>query len=131
MSASPPPSMAGLASLILVVEDEIFIALDLEATLEDGGYRVLGPAATVAGALKLLGEQRPDAAVLDVNLKGEMVTPVARLLHQMGVPFVLASAYGRTELPDDEALTGAPFLGKPTASARLLTMVGQMLSSTR
>ena len=127
MSASLSSPQAGLAHLILVVEDEIFIALDLAATLEDGGHRVLGPAPTVAGALKLLGGQRPDAAVLDVNLKGEMVTPVARLLRQMGVPFVLASAYGCTELPDDEALAGAPFLGKPTASARLLAVVGEML----
>jgi CheY-like chemotaxis protein len=127
MSASLSPSTAGLASLILVVEDEIFIALDLAATLEDGGYRVLGPAPTVAGALKLLREQRPDAALLDVNLKGEMVTPVARLLREMGVPFVLASAYGRAELPDDEALTEAPFLGKPTGPARLLAIIGEMV----
>ena len=127
MSASPPSPKAELASMILVVEDEMFIALDLATILEDGGYRVLGPAASVARALKLLEGQRPDAALLDVNLKGEMVTPVARLLRQMGVPFVLASAYGRTELPDDEALTGAPYLGKPTAPARLLAMVGQML----
>ena len=127
MSASPPSPKAGLASLVLVVEDEMFIALDLTATLEGGGYRVLGPAATVAGALRLLEGQRPDAALLDVNLKGEMVTPVARLLRQMGVPFVLASAYGRAELPDDEALAGAPLMVKPTAPTRLLAMVGEML----
>lgn len=127
MDASPPEPDAGLASLILVVEDEMFIALDLAATLEDEGYRVLGPAATVADALDLLGEQRPNAALLDVNLRGEMVTPVARLLRQMGVPFVLASAYARTELPDDEALTGAPYLGKPAPPAQLLAMVGELL----
>src|SRR3712207_300142 len=131
MSASPPELKNGLASLILVVEDEIFIALDLAATLEDGGYQVLGPAPSVAGALQLLGAQRPDAAVLDVNLKGEMVTPVARLLRQMEVPFVLASAYGCTELPDDEALTGAPFLGKPTASTCLLAVVGELVRGAR
>lgn len=129
MSASLPEPKVGLAGLVLVVEDEIFIALDLAATLEEGGYEVLGPAPTVAGALRLLGTRRPDAALLDVNLRGEMVTPVARLLRQMEVPFVLASAYGRTELPDDEALTGAPFLGKPTAPARLLAVLGELLGA--
>jgi hypothetical protein len=68
--------------------------------------------------------------LLDVNLKGEMVTLVARLLREMGIPFVLASAYGRSELPDDEVLTHAPFLGKPTAPARLLAAVGEVLRST-
>ncbi|MFP5405624.1 MAG: hypothetical protein ACLGHY_04560 [Gammaproteobacteria bacterium] len=54
---------------------------------------------------------------------------MARLLREMEVPFVLASAYGRTELPDDEALTGAPFLGKPTAPARLLAVLGELLGA--
>ena len=131
MSSSLPEPQARLASLILVVEDEFFIAFDLAATLEGGGYQVLGPAPSVAGALKLLGTQRPDAAVLDVNLKGEMVTPVARLLREMKVPFVLASAYGRSELPDDEALAGAPSVGKPTEPARLLVVLEELLRGTR
>ena len=131
MSDSPPPRTAGLDAgprrLILVVEDEVFIALDLMGILEGGGYRVLGPAGFVAMALTLLERERPDAAILDVNLRGEMVTPVARLLKGMGVPFALASAYGRTELPDDEALRDAPLLDKPTEPRRLLAAVADML----
>lgn len=119
--------MAGPGRLILVVEDEIFISLDLLAILEDGGYNVLGPAPSVAVALLLLREQRPDAAVLDVNLQGEMVTPLARLLREMEVPFAIASAYDRNELPADEALRNAPLLGKPTPPDRLLSMVAEML----
>lgn len=124
MAGSPP---AGSACLILVVEDEVFIALDLAATLEEAGYRVLGPATTVAAALRLLGQERPDAAVLDMNLRGEIVTPVARLLRQMAVPFALASAYGRKELPEDETLEGASHLGKPTAPAKLLAAMNDLL----
>ena len=65
--------------------------------------------------------------MLDVSLRGEMVTPVARLLCEMEVPFVIASAYGRTEMPDDAALTGAPLLGKPVAPARLLAALSALL----
>lgn len=127
MSGSPPTDPDGPARLVLVVEDEVIIALDLAATLEQGGYRVLGPASTVAAALRLLGQHQPDAAVLDVNLRGETVTPVARLLGRMGVPYVIASAYGHALLPDDEALRGAPSLGKPTAPATLLASLGELL----
>jgi two-component system, response regulator PdtaR len=66
------------AGLVLVVEDEFFIAMDLEATLTKAGYRVLGPAATVMDALKLLCDHDPDAALLDVNLGNHRVTPVAQ-----------------------------------------------------
>ncbi|MBP1807713.1 response regulator [Rubellimicrobium aerolatum] len=128
MAGSPPTRPLGPACLILVVEDEVFIALDLAATLEEAGYRVLGPAGTVAAALRLLGQERPDAAVLDVNLRGEMVTPVARLLRKMAVPFALASAYGRKEMPEDEALAGAVHLGKPTGPAKLLAALSDLLS---
>ena len=59
--------------------DEFLLAIYLERLLRRQGFRVLGPAATVAAALRLLEEsEAPDVALLDVNLRGEMVTPVAR-----------------------------------------------------
>ena len=75
--------------LVLVVEDELLLAMDLELTLEQHGYRVLGPAGTVAEALRLLEGETPQVALLDLNLKGEMATPVAGRLRAMGVPFML------------------------------------------
>ena len=72
-SGVPPPD----GRLVLVVEDEFLIALDLEQLLRRHGWRVLGPAATVAVALRLLRGAMPDVALLDVNLGGELVTPVA------------------------------------------------------
>ena len=85
----PPPD----GRLVLVVEDEFLIAMDLELLLRRHGWRVLGPAATVAEALRLLADERPDVALLDLNLQGELVTPVAEELRAQDVPFVLASAY--------------------------------------
>ncbi len=62
---------------ILVVEDDLFIGLELKACLEVAGFLVLGPAGSVRDALRLISTQRPDAAVLDVNLGRENVIPVA------------------------------------------------------
>jgi CheY-like chemotaxis protein len=110
----------------LVVEDEFLIAMDLELLLERQGWRVLGPAATVAEALHLLeqGEEPPDAALLDVNLRGELVTPVAERLRARGVPFVLASAYNPVDL-GAPTLAGVVNVGKPTDEQHLLAILAQ------
>lgn len=106
--------------LILIVEDEFFIAMDLKAALINGGFRVLGPVGSVEGAIDLLRDERPDAAVLDVNLGDGKVTPVALLLKSLGVPFVLASACERSELAPNAILASAVNVGKPTETQRLL-----------
>jgi DNA-binding response OmpR family regulator len=113
--------------VVLVVEDEFLIAMDLELLLQRDGWRVLGPATTVVGALRLLAGERPDVALLDVNLRGEPVTPVAEALRARGVPFVLASAYdGATQLPA-EILVTAPNVGKPMNERRLLAALAHAL----
>ena len=127
----PPGTTPGPPShgpLVLVVEDEVLIAMDLERTLRRHGYRVLGPATTVAAALRLLDGEAPDVALLDVNLRGELVTPVAEALRARGVPFVLASAYDAARLTA-EVLTGAPNVGKPTNVRRLLAALAQAVRS--
>jgi DNA-binding NtrC family response regulator len=116
------------AGQILVVEDEFLIAMELEHTLRRAGYEVLGPAPSVGTALELLRQERPDAAVLDVSLAGERVTPVAEVLRAMGVPFVLASGYGAAELNADPVLRDAVNVGKPSRSERLLRELAELLS---
>ena len=97
---------------ILVVEDEALVAMLVEDALLDAGAIVLGPAATVAEALGLLErEPAPDAAVLDLNLAGETSTPVANVLAERGVPFVVATGYGASGLPPGHAKV--PVLAKP------------------
>lgn len=98
--------------------------MDLEHLLVRHGYRVLGPAATVAEGLRLLAGELPDMAVLDVYLHGEMVTPVAEALRARGVPFVLATAYDRAQLTA-EVLVGAPTVGKPTSMRHLLAALAE------
>ena len=119
----PPPGR-----LVLVVEDEFLIAMDLELLLRRHGWRVLGPAATVDQALRLLRDgETPDVALLDVNLGGEPVTPVAQELRARGVPFVLASAYHVPALAA-AALAGALNVGKPTDERRLLAALARAVA---
>ena len=114
--------------LVLVVEDEFLIAWDLELLLARHGWRVLGPAASVAQALRLLDEgEAPDVALLDVDLRGEPVAPVAAELRARGVPFVLASAY-HVPAQAAAALAGAPNIGKPTDERRLLAALARAVA---
>ena len=111
---------------MLVVEDEALIAMDLGQLLGRHGWRVLGPAGTVARALRLLedGGPRPDVALLDANLRGEAATPVAERLRALGVPFVLASAYDGDQLTA-LGLGGAPNVGKPARGRVLLATLAK------
>jgi two-component system, response regulator PdtaR len=125
VAAGRDAEMGSPGLLVLVVEDEFLVAMNLERLLTRQGWRVLGPAATVAQALHLLGEgEIPAVALLDTNLRGELVTPVAEALRARGVPFVLASAYDRVD-QIAPALAGAPNVGKPFDAARLLAALAQ------
>ena len=113
---------------VLVVEDEFLVAMELESILSAGGLSVLGPVSTVVAALEIIAECRPDVAVLDVNLRGEAVTPVALSLQRMAVPFVLATAYRADDLP--EALRGSVNMGKPVDSKSVVSTLKAMLGAT-
>jgi len=121
MTTNPSRSQVG-KKIILVVEDEVLLAMELEDSLREAGFEVLGPAGSVAQALRLLGHQRPDAAVLDVTLGGQKVTPVAALLKSLDIPFVLATASDDNELARHQILTGVLNLGKPTDLQRLVNV---------
>ena len=85
----------------MIVEDEPLIAMMLEDFILSLGHEVAGPCETVSEALEAVASQLFHLAILDVNLKGENVWPVARALRERGVPFVLASG-GHVEPPPPE-----------------------------
>jgi DNA-binding response OmpR family regulator len=99
-----------MASRVLIVEDEFFIALDIGQQLADAGFEVVGPAPSVAKALSLATEPGCDVAILDVNLGSETSEPVAQRLRESDKPFVVLSGYSDTRLP---WFGGAPVLSKP------------------
>ncbi|NQE62471.1 HWE histidine kinase domain-containing protein [Caulobacter sp. RHG1] len=102
-----PGAIAGLK--VLIVEDSLLLAMELEAGLEDAGVHVVGCAAELGEALAMV-EQDFDVAVLDADLNGQSVAPVAEILRSMGRPFVFATGYA-----DKAAPMGfdAPIVRKP------------------
>lgn len=111
---------------VLVVEDMHVIALEIEAVLAEAGCEVVGPAPTIESALELAQGETLDAAILDVNLGGEAVYPVADALKARGVPFVFASGYDLSaDMP--AAHRDAQRLGKPIDRTRLVAALRQML----
>ena len=110
---------------ILLVEDELLIALDTQDILAGAGYDVIGPATSLDQAMSMAAEPL-NAALLDVNLAGTLVWPAAEALTARGVPVVLLTGFGNAlEVPP--ALAGAPRLGKPIDSAKLLELLGKLL----
>jgi DNA-binding response OmpR family regulator len=116
-----------LQKTVLVVEDEFAIAMDLQLMLEEHDWRVIGPVANVQGALRLLETELPSVALLDVNLGGDLVTPVAEFLKKHDVPFAVASAYDKPERIGGEVLAGAPNVGKPTVERQLLAALDHLI----
>jgi DNA-binding response OmpR family regulator len=96
---------------VLVVEDEAIVAIDIAEQLTQAGFQVIGPAPSVAKALKLILEVGCDVAVLDLNLRNETAEPVARELRSRRTPFLFLSAVSRDHLPfgfNDEVLVPKP-----------------------
>lgn len=113
-----PDGLAGRR--ILVVEDEFFLATDIVGNLEAISAEVIGPASDIDHALDLIDETKNlDAAVLDLNLQGEMAFPVADALIERGVPFVFCTGYDAFVIPKRYA--AVPRCEKPVNPAWLST----------
>jgi CheY-like chemotaxis protein len=113
---------------ILVVEDEGLVADYLQEVLQAAGYSICGPAARVSEALQLIERDRPDAALLDVYLRGETSVPVARVLAEKSVPFAFMTGYLLHDLVHD--LHGRPVLTKPLDQPALTKCVAQLTGET-
>lgn len=108
---------------ILVVEDEAMVALALEYTLETFGCEVVGPASSLGDAIPLARDCAMEGAVLDVNLSGEKVFPVAEILAAREIPFVFVTGYGPSCLREVDR--GRPVLQKPYQPASLVAIARQ------
>ncbi|RYF92961.1 MAG: response regulator [Caulobacteraceae bacterium] len=105
-------SVAGLDGLrVLVVEDEMLVSMLVEDMLTEFGCAIVGPAPDLDQAMALATESELDAAILDVNVGGRQIFPVADQLKARGIPFAFASGYGEAGLV--EAHRGALVLQKP------------------
>tara|TARA_R110002051_G_scaffold68360_3_gene123072 strand:- start:864 stop:1226 length:363 start_codon:yes stop_codon:yes gene_type:complete len=102
---------------VLIVEDESLVAMLLETILEDMGCIPVGPASSVDEGLTLAESETLDGALLDVNVAGVQVFPVATALRERGVPFVFSTGYGEGGLPEE--WQGQPTIQKPFTEASI------------
>ena len=116
-------SLEGLR--ILVVEDDYLISTLFDDMLTSAGCVVVGPLPRLADALDAAAKESCDAAVLDVNLGGERVYPVAKILAERHVPFVFVTGYSGEALPREYA--EEPRIAKPFRAAQLLGALSSLI----
>ena len=109
---------------VLVVEDEMMVSLLLEDMLGDMGCLVVGPASRLDEAVELAGSAEIDCAVLDVNLAGQPIFPLADILREKGCPFAFATGYGDAGLREVDR--GALVLQKPFREGDLARVLGEL-----
>lgn len=115
---------------VLIVEDDPFIALDLETTMEEAGFEVLGPVASTVEAMKILNtcRQDPDCALIDFYITGGTSEAIARELSHRDVPLIVVTGNKTDAL---ESLDDFADLvrSKPVAPARIVRDVQKAVST--
>ncbi len=123
MNAVPP---ARVGNRVLVLEDELLIAMFLDDLLVEAGYAVVGPTGTVAQALAILAsEPPPDVALLDFHVAGETSLAVADAIAERGLPMVFLTGFGREVLPP--RYSDRPVLIKPYEGRELIAALARTL----
>jgi CheY-like chemotaxis protein len=114
---------------VLLLEDEMLVSMILEDALEMGGYEVVGPVSKVDHALALIHEGKEfDAAVMDLNLGGHSAIPVADVLADRRIPFLVVTGYGGAALAPPHQ--HVPVLAKPFSPSELIAAVHDLLAAT-
>jgi CheY-like chemotaxis protein len=113
---------------VLVVEDEMMIAMLIEDMLEEFGCTLVGPATTVPRALDLIAKENVEIAVLDLNLDGQNTYAIADALRQKNVPFIFATGYGSTGLRQEYG--NRPVLQKPFQAQALESALARALTGS-
>jgi len=122
MAVSNPPR----SPRVLVVEDQMLVALEIASLLEDMGYEPVGPVGHIQTALLAVTKEPLDGALLDVDLAGESVEPIADFLRRRGIPFALVTGYARERLP--ERLRDCPYVAKPFTFADVKATVSALFA---
>jgi CheY-like chemotaxis protein len=106
MTATRPPGGS-----VFLVEDEVMIRMMVADMLEELGYSVAAEAGEISEAIRLAQSAQFDLAILDVNVNGKVISPVAELIDARNIPFVFATGYGSSGLPEE--YRDRPALQKP------------------
>lgn len=120
---SPPKPQS-----VLVLEDDMLLAMDMEDHLLEGGFCVKGPYSRVEDALRDIPALELSGAIVDLNLNGEFSFPVIELLKSRSIPVIVCSGY--VELPELKArLNGVPMLAKPWQPDKLDALMREIFAA--
>jgi CheY-like chemotaxis protein len=122
MTATRPPGCS-----VFLVEDEVMIRMMVADMLEELGYRVVAEAGEINEAIRLAQTAEFDLAILDVNVNGKVISPVAELITARNRPFIFATGYGSSGLPEE--YRDRPALQKPFQIETLARMIDAALKS--
>ena len=115
---------------VLIIEDDIVIACDVQAILEEHGHDLIGLATRVEKALSLLENMQPDVVVLDLNLNSQPSTLVAKRLKDLNIPFVISSG-DASVVGGDPVFAGAAGIPKPIRESDLLIAIARSVDHRR
>jgi DNA-binding response OmpR family regulator len=120
-SRSPMSEVPALKDVpVLIVEDSWHVAKAMRSALEVLGMRIIGPTATTREARRLVAEQKPKLALVDINLKKELAYDLIEELHRQGVLVIVVSGYAVPKMPAEMV---AAFVQKPFNDADLITAI--------
>jgi len=117
-----------MSKTILIVEDDPFIAMDLQDTFEDAGFNVLGPVASVDPGLEIIRKTKPDVAMLDYNLGRETSIPIAHKLDAIKIPYVFLSGQV-SRVVTANVKTEHKVIMKPFNAEALISYVNKLVES--
>jgi CheY-like chemotaxis protein len=126
MTNAPIPQQAG-SSRLLLVEDELVVGLFMHELLEAIGYRATDPVGRLSDAMAMAAKERFGGAVLDMNLNGEIIYPLAELLTEQSVPFIFVTGYAPHSV--DPRFTAVPILQKPVLQEDLADILQDILGT--
>lgn len=109
---------------MLIAEDDFYLAEDMADALREAGAEIMGPVGEVKSALALVRNDRPDLAVLDINLGSETSFDIGRQLLADGVPVLFATGYDASVIPSD--LSAAAYLTKPLSTKSLISLLARL-----
>ena len=117
-----------LGGSVFLVEDEVMIRMMVAEMLEELGYRIVADAGEISEAIRLAQSIDFDLAILDVNVNGKVISPVADLIRARNRPFIFATGYGSSGLPEE--YRDRPSLQKPFQIETLARVIENTLKST-
>jgi CheY-like chemotaxis protein len=121
------PRATLIGKRVLVVEDNGLLCCVLEQTLREAGCELIGPYSQLQTAIAATCDLEVDIALLDINIRGSLVLPLAERLQSRDVPVVLMSAYDRSQLPLQ--LQSHPHIRKPFSDSEMLARLADVLST--